>query len=238
VGAVPRLLSGRIAIGLGTCLSWVVEHRRGPAGALHLESAELLAELAERTVRVLEAERPAIVLGGHQDAAMFPVRGEWEIARRRSGGGAVLVGGGRVLWVDILIPPGDPLWDDDVRKASFWIGDMWARALTVAGLRGAEVWRGALRTSPWSPWWCFAGMGPGECAVRGKKVVGVSQRRSRTGALFQTAALLRWDAEEHEALAPVEQRPSTGQLSAIATGVGDEVAAALLTAVLGVIQEV
>jgi lipoate-protein ligase A len=40
---------------------------------------------------------------------------------------------------------------------------------------------------------CFAGLGPGEVTIAGVKVVGMSQRRTRAGALFQCAALLAWD---------------------------------------------
>jgi lipoate-protein ligase A len=46
----------------------------------------------------------------------------------------------------------------------------------------------------WSRSVCFAGLGPGEVTVGGRKVVGISQRRRRDGALFQCAALLAWDA--------------------------------------------
>ena len=40
---------------------------------------------------------------------------------------------------------------------------------------------------------CFAGLGPGEVTVDGRKVVGISQRRTRAWARFQCAALGRWD---------------------------------------------
>jgi lipoate-protein ligase A len=43
---------------------------------------------------------------------------------------------------------------------------------------------------------CFAGLGPGEVSVNGRKVVGISQRRSRQGARFQCAALLEWRPQE------------------------------------------
>ena len=70
-------------------------------------------------------------------------------------------------------------------------------ALPVVHVRGpvadAVVHRGGLVATPWSRQVCFAGLGPGEVTVAGRKVVGVAQRRTRHGARFQVAALLRWD---------------------------------------------
>ena len=36
------------------------------------------------------------------------------VVRRRSGGGAVLLDPGGVVWVDVVVPRHDPRWDDDV----------------------------------------------------------------------------------------------------------------------------
>jgi lipoate-protein ligase A len=153
---------------------------------------------------VLGSTQPDAVVD-HAAAAAAGV----EVVRRRSGGGAVLVEPGGVLWVDVVIPPGDPLWDDDVGRAAHWVGDAWAAALGAVGVAGAQVHRGALVTTPWSGLVCFAGVGAGEVLVDGAKVVGLAQRRTRAGARFQTAALLRWEPERLLgllALAPVERR--------------------------------
>ncbi len=164
------------------------------------------------------AEAPALVLGSHQSAGLFDpaalARAGVELARRRSGGSAVMVGPGRVLWVDLLIPWGDPLWDDDVGRAAWWVGALWVDALGAG-----QVWRGPMRTNVWSPVVCFAGLGPGEVTVDGRKVVGVCQRRTRRGALFQTAALLDWRPAEYVALlaGPVGDTP---QLEESAAGLG------------------
>ncbi len=40
---------------------------------------------------------------------------------------------------------------------------------------------------------CFAGLGPGEVTIGGRKAVGISQRRTRAGARFQCVAYERWD---------------------------------------------
>jgi lipoate-protein ligase A len=138
------------------------------------------------------------------------------VVRRRSGGGAVLVEPGDVLWVDVVVPRHDALWDDDVGRAFHWLGDAWAATVGPDGR--AAVHRGPLVTTRWSRAVCFAGLGPGEVTVDGRKVVGISQRRTRDGALFQCAALLAWHpgplaerlglpadalAELHDAAAPV-----------------------------------
>jgi lipoate-protein ligase A len=133
-----------------------------------------------------------LVLGSTQPAV--EERGV-PVVRRRSGGGAVLVGPGEVLWVDVLLPSGDPLWEDDVGRSFHWLGRAWVDAL--AALEVPAAWHdGPLICTPWCRQVCFAGIGPGEVTVDGRKVVGLAQRRTRAGALFQCAALLRWDPDE------------------------------------------
>lgn len=115
------------------------------------------------------------------------------VVRRRSGGGAVLVGPAEGAWVDVTITRHDPLWDDDVARAFGWLGRCWAEALAGLGVVGAEVHDGPLVETPWSRRVCFAGLGPGEVVVDGRKVVGISQRRTRDGARFQCMVHRRWD---------------------------------------------
>ena len=168
-------------------MSWVVERLAADPASLH--SLLLPAPPVERLVRVCEATSPALVIGSTQ-----PDPGDRgvPVVRRRSGGGAVLVEPGDVVWVDVVVPAGDPLWDDDVGRAFWWLGDAWATALGP----GHAVHRGALVASPWSLVVCFAGVGPGEVLdARGRKVVGIAQRRTRHLALFQSAALLAWRPE-------------------------------------------
>jgi len=45
----------------------------------------------------------------------------------------------------------------------------------------------------WSPLVCFAGWGPGEVGVDGRKAVGIAARRSRPGARFQCGLGRSWD---------------------------------------------
>jgi len=116
------------------------------------------------------------------------------VVRRRSGGGAVLVGPGELVWIDVLLPAGDPLWQDDVGRAFHWLGQVWTAALAALGV-DASWHSGAMICTQWCRQVCFAGVGAGEVTVAGRKVVGLAQRRTRAGALFQCAALLRWDPD-------------------------------------------
>ena len=138
--------------------------------------------------------------------------------RRRSGGGAVLMEPGGLVWVDVFVPAGDPLWQSDVGRAFAWLGDAWAGALGA----GATVHAGPLVTTAWSKLVCFAGLGPGEVTVAGAKVVGMAQRRTRAGALFQCAALREWRPDrllDRLALDAGERRQVAEELAGVAAGV-------------------
>jgi lipoate-protein ligase A len=175
-------------------VAWAVEHHRGTAAELHGFG---VPDPASRTVRVLEVTAPALVLGSTQrpvdDVGI-------DVVRRRSGGGAVLLEPDAAVWIDVVIGRDDRLWDDDVGRAFHWLGDAWAGALAALGVGDALVHRGALVRTPLSDLVCFAGLGPGEVTVGGAKAVGLAQRRTRAGALFQCAVHLRWDGERLAAL--------------------------------------
>jgi lipoate-protein ligase A len=147
-----------------------------------------------RLVRVLSVDRPALVLGSTQADSVVREGVSIDVVRRASGGGAVLVEPGRLVWVDVFVPAGDPLWSDDVGRAFWWLGEVWASALASLGVDGPVVHRGGLVTTAWSSFVCFAGLGPGEVTVGGRKVLGMAARRTRAGALFQCAVPLAWSA--------------------------------------------
>jgi lipoate-protein ligase A len=232
---------------------WIIERATGAAGALHAASGAQLDGASGpvgRRARVLEASRAAVVLGAaepdhHVDRRRAERLG-LEVARRRSGGGAVLVGPGEVLWVDLIVPRDDPLWSDDVGRATWWVGELWAGALGAVWDRRATAWRGPLVRTAWSDLVCFAGLGPGEVVVDGgqaapsgtpirAKVVGISQRRTRRGALFQCASLLRWrpaDLLQALDLDPSARERAGAELAGAAVGIGAQLAPRLLEAVL------
>jgi lipoate-protein ligase A len=198
---------------------WAVEHWHGSAATFH---GREVAEPATPSVWVHDVARPALVLGSSQSDSVVSVaaarRAEVAVVRRRSGGGAVLLTPGDVVWVDVVVPAGDPLWHDDIGVAAHWLGVAWATALAACGQAGARVHQGAMVRSPWSSLVCFAGLGPGEVMVGSRKVVGISQRRRRGWARFQCAAYRRWDAAP--LLALLADPPALADIEPLAVGAG------------------
>lgn len=176
-----------------TAGDWRVEHWEGPAGEFHGLDPDHV-----RAVRSVRVSRPVIVLGSTQptgdiDAAAAARLGI-EVARRRSGGGAVYLHPDDSTWVDITIPRDDALWVDDVSTSMRWVGDAFASVLGSALAAGAPaVHDGPFRAGVLSRAYCFAGLAPGEVTVGGAKLVGVSQRRGRPGARMQCVVYHRID---------------------------------------------
>lgn len=206
-------------------MTWPVERHREDAATFH---ARPLPEPVRREVWVCEPTRPALVLGSTQrddvvDRAACTAAGV-DVVRRRSGGGAVLVEPRSLLWVDVLVPAGDPLWEHDVGRAFLWLGEAWVGALADVGVVAA-VHRGPLIRTTWSDLVCFAGLGPGELTdPAGRKVVGISQRRTRGGARFQCAALGSWDPATLLpllALTPADGGAAASALAGAAVGIGE-----------------
>jgi lipoate-protein ligase A len=215
----------------------------GKVAALHAGSAALLRSLddrpAARVVRVLHPTDRAVVLGSAQpesDVNRAAARAAGTgVVRRRSGGGAVLVGPGLVAWVDVVVPAEDRLSEADVGRAFRWLGSLWVAGLADVGVPDAEVWGGGLVRSRWSGRVCFAGVGPGEVLVGGRKVVGMSQRRTRRGALFQCAIPVRWDPVallDLLAVTAAERSAGITELAGAAIGIGPARAARLVAALL------
>jgi lipoate-protein ligase A len=176
---------------------WEVRRLRGPAAALH---AEPVPDAPGRAVWVLEAERPALVLGSTQGPELVDRRVAEslgvDVVRRRSGGGVVLVAPQTTAWVDVILPARDPLWDDDVGRAAQWLGRAWQAALADLGVAPSEVHEGALACGPLGRLVCFATVGAGEVTTPDRrKLVGISQRRTRAAARFQCAAYTVWEPE-------------------------------------------
>ena len=173
---------------------WAVAVHDGSATELHARTVD---EPATRAVWWLTPVRPALVLGSSQRPDVVDERAlersGVELVRRHSGGGAVLLVPGEVSWVDVVVPAGDPLWDDDVGRAAHWLGTVWQRVAAECGRPGAVVHREAMVRTTWSGLVCFAGLGHGEVSVGARKLVGVSQRRTRGWARFQCAVYRRWD---------------------------------------------
>ena len=181
----------------GDC-RWTVERLHGPVSRL-LESAEPPAT-ATRVARVHTVTGAALVLGSAQsletaDRIRAAAAGT-EILRRRSGGGAVLLRPGGQVWADFFVPASDPLWSDDVAHAAQWVGELWSAVIEPFVAGPISVHSGRLVADRWGRLACFAGSGPGEVFTGGRKVIGVSQRRTRSRVRIQTTARLGREAAD------------------------------------------
>jgi lipoate-protein ligase A len=181
---------------------------------------------SEPVVIAYTAPRTTLILGSRQKEELVDLRAAQErgvaVARRRTGGGAVLVDPVHALWIDVLLPREHALWLDDVRSSPHWLGDCWREALGSLGVAG-EVHRGGLENSAWGSLICFAAVGPGEVSVGGRKIVGISQRRTRDGARFQCLIYERWDATgliDLLELSPEERSRARAELGQVADGPG------------------
>lgn len=182
------------------------EVRSADAGTLHGEIGPVDPDRI--TLRWCVPERPAIVLGSRQsldlvDAARCAAAGV-DVVRRRSGGGAVFVDPVSAVWIDLLVPLPHADVGDDLRASMVTVGRWWSVALESllpATARGRlDVHEGPVIADEWGDLVCFAGLGPGEVTLDGAKLVGLSQRRSRSVARFQTQVHLSDPTERLSAL--------------------------------------
>lgn len=191
---------------------WPLQRRRGSAAALHALGL-LDTEPVARGVWLLEADAPAVVLGSAQrhlvqDAGVI----------RASGGGAVLVDPDRCVWVDVVIPRHDPLWHDDVGRSALWLGQVWQAALESCGVTAA-VHAGPTDRHELARAACFAGVGTGEVVAGERKLVGISQRRTRGGARLQCIAYTSMP-DPAAVVAALGDRAPAGLAEALAASTG------------------
>lgn len=213
---------------------WYEDFNTGDAGSFHRRP---MPSDPVPSVWWFDVDRPALVLGSSQPLADIDLDAcrdaDVEVVRRRSGGGSVLLLPGESIWVDILIPTTNRHWTNDVSASAWWLGDVWREALRHCGVDDPVVHRGPLVSTSWSRQVCFAGLGGGEVTIRpsgsqqgdgARKVVGISQRRTRSGARFQCALHLRWHPEAYAPLLN-PPRPAVSDLQDVASGVDIEVGA-------------
>ena len=193
---------------------WIVEHWVGSTSDL-LELDEPPPDTL-RLARILTVDGPGLVLGSTQQAGTADqtraAAAGVEVLRRRSGGGAVLLWPGRQVWVDFFVGVADPLFHDDVTLAARWVGQLWSSAVAKFAAAPCSVHTGRLVADRWGRLVCFAGTGPGEVLVGGRKVVGISQRRSRDRVRIQTAARIRSGAGDPVATPAGDGRDELGFL--------------------------
>ena len=128
-----------------------------------------------------------LVLGSSQnDSCVNYVYAEQKnivVARRTTGGGAVFVDPQSFLWLDLLVPRGHRFWEDDIGIASNWLGDIWKSALGSLEIK-SQIHQSPFEKTAAADLVCFAGRAPGELLIENKKILGISQRRTREGARF------------------------------------------------------
>jgi lipoate-protein ligase A len=146
-----------------------------------------LRSLNEPTAFVPELTQSVVVLGGSQSSDVLkPARSsELALRRRRGGGGLVLLQPGDV-WVDWWIPADDERWSKDVHVSSIRCGAIWRDVLAPLVQEEVTVHEGPLEGDVAHRVVCFAGKGPGEVFVGGRKAVGVTQWRVREGIFLST----------------------------------------------------
>ena len=212
-------------MGPGLTQPWAVEERFGRA--VDLFSAGSWEQIDSPTLRVLKVSAPTMVVGSSQSLDVVDLEacaaGGVDVVRRRSGGGAVWLDDD-MIWVDVFVPAGHHRWDPDIGRSMWWLGEAWAHALTSSGVPNTVVHRGPMVRTRWSSSVCFAGLGAGEVTVDGRKVVGISQRRTRAGALLQCGLLRHWEPTDFVRLLRFgEDRPADAigvSLAPAALGVG------------------
>jgi lipoate---protein ligase len=177
---------------------------------------------APREIWQHDVTAPALVLGSAQDPSVVDPdacrRAGVDVVRRRSGGGAVLLMPGEVTWIDVIVPTGAPGWSDDVHGPMIWLGRHLAHVITtLTGADDVVVHDAAMRTTPWSTHVCFDGVGAGELLLEGRKLVGISQRRTRHAARLQCCWYSSYAPEALVSLLDPANRPAVADLTPVAT---------------------
>lgn len=215
---------------------WRIESIKESAEAFHGRDLP-----AERAIWRATINDSAVVLGSRQESSIVNhaacEKDGIAVVHRRSGGGVVFLETDAHLWLDFVVPRDDELWCEDVGKAMWWLGDLWADALAkceVADRDQLRVHRGGLESSALSDLVCFGGLGPGEVTLHGKKVVGISQRRTRDKARFQCVVHRHWSPESYRKYLLLDAMSQSS--NGFVRGVGVEVASLAVAEVAGLNQ--
>ena len=190
---------------------WAVHRWSGSAASHHHRQFPTPLEPA---VWIHQINQPALVLGSRQNSGLINVAQAQldgvEICQRRSGGGLVFIDPAQHCWIDVIVPYGSRLWVSDVSLSFHWLGATWAQAIwsllkyepqTKAKPDGTairpEVHTGSYSAGDSQGLICFDSLGPGEVTIDGRKVVGISQRRTKQGCRFQCLVAPRWSPAQY-----------------------------------------
>ncbi len=171
--------------------NWTFDRWVGSASTLH---GRPMPVDGRRRISHLVSRGPAVVLGStSRDVSEALTWGgdPVEVVRRRSGGGLVWLDIDSSTWIDVFVPRDDVLHDPDVGRSFDWLGRALAAAFESLGA-DARIHEGAYERGPDEGLVCFEGRGRGEVLVGEKKLVGISQRRTRVGSRFQCVWYRTW----------------------------------------------
>ena len=144
---------------------------------------------------------------------------------------------GEVTWIDVIVPAGSGGWSDDVHRSMVWVGRHLVAAIATLLDPGQEVTvhEGAMRSTASSSLVCFDGVGAGEVLVDGRKLVGISQRRTRHAARLQCCWYSTYDPSRLVELLAPNLRPGLVDLTPVATmpSMSSDAVVDLLAATLG-----
>jgi lipoate-protein ligase A len=124
------------------------------------------------------------------------------VVKRRSGGGAVLAIPDSFFWFNLLIPAEDKLYEPNLTKSFDWLGQKLYLTLkklkfgTVQDLESdLRVNKSKLTHNPAGKLWCFMDSNYGEIFVQDKKLVGISQRRTKYGSCYSVGINIKSEFE-------------------------------------------
>ena len=148
---------------------------------------DVLRTLSAPTMFVVRPAVATFVLGSSQSVSVLDEELRQRVAlRRRRGGGGVVLLQPEDVWVDWWLPSGDARWSSDLHVTSKRVGKWWQRVLAARLSHQVLVHAGSLEGDPAWRVACFAGRGPGEVFVDGRKTVGVTQWRVREGVFVSS----------------------------------------------------
>ena len=162
-------------------------------------SQQLASVVPAPRFRVWTYSAPAIVLGCSQrwlsEAAQQRLEGRAGLLVRESGGGAVLTGP-CLVGVSVVLPNGHPWLGEGLLESYRHLGQLHAVALAELGMAALSLPPPAVadaneRLGRRVDWACFGSLSPWELIdAQGRKLVGLAQRRQKTGVLLVAGTLM------------------------------------------------
>ena len=159
---------------------------------------------SKRLVRRVTSKHNVLILGSSQSRESVDLNqcAKWrvDVINRRTGGGSIFLTPTNLLWVDFIITRGDVLWDDDIHRSSLWVANTWKVALEALISTPLTIASQVSQKSDLEKSFCFAGTSIGELVFESRKLVGISQRRTRDKCIFSTGIYVTYDTDLHSRL--------------------------------------